>query len=78
MKPLHYDLVLPCFLLCDDQVESRTTPFQERGDDEDISIIEIKQIIPEETLSCDKQVHDQMQHNSKVKATNEDCIISLH
>ena len=23
-------------------------------------------------------MHDQMQHNSKVKATNEDCIISLH
>ena len=42
------------------------------------SIIEITQIIPEETLSCDKQVHDQMQHNSKVKATNENCIISLH
>ena len=78
MKPLHYDLVLPCFLLCDDQVESRTTPFQERGDDEDISVIETRPIIPGQTPSCDKQVHDQMQHNSKVKATNEDCIISLH
>lgn len=31
MKPLHYDLVLPCFLLFYDQVESRTTPFQESG-----------------------------------------------
>ena len=41
-------------------------------------IIETTQIIPEQTLSCGKQVHDQMQHNSKVKATNEDCIISLH
>ena len=39
MKPLHYDLALLCFLLCDDQVESRMTPFQERGDDEDISVI---------------------------------------
>ena len=39
MIPLHYALVLPCFLLCYGQVESRMTPFQERGDDEDISVI---------------------------------------
>ena len=78
MKPLHYDLVLPCFLLCYDQVESRTTPFQERGDDEDILVIETRPIIPGQTPSCDKQINDHMQHDSKVKATNEDCIISLH
>ena len=78
MKPLHYDLVLSCFLLCNDQVESRTTPFQERGDDEGISVIERTPIIPGQTPSCYKQIHDQIQRNSKVKATNEDCIIPLH
>ena len=78
IKSLHCFLVLAYFLLCDDQVETRMTPFQERGDDEEISIIVTTPIIPGQSLSCDKQIDDQMQHDSKVKATNEDCIISLH
>ena len=71
LKPLHCDLVLPSFLLCYDQVESRTTTFQERGDDEDILVLVI-------TTCIHGQIQDQMQHTSKVKATNEDCIILSH
>ena len=75
---MRYDLVLPCLLLYDDQVESRTTPFQDRGVDEYILVIETTLTIPYQTPSSDKQIHEQTQHNSKVKAINEDCTIPFH
>ena len=62
----------------DKEIPSRTTSIQERGDDEDISVFKTIPIISGQIARCEKQVDDQMQHNSKVKATNEDCIISSH
>ena len=78
MKPLHYDLVLPSFHLCANQLESRTTLHQGREDDEDIPTINTILTIDGQDTSCDKQIHEQMQHNSKVKATIEDFTFRLH
>ena len=66
VKPLHYDLLLPYFLLCDNQLESRTTPFQERGDDEVILTMDTTPSIDRQIASGDKQMHDHMHHNFKV------------
>ena len=39
IKSLHCFFVLAYFILCDDQLESRTTRFQEREDDEDMKTV---------------------------------------
>ena len=46
--------------------------------DEDITIVDTTPSISTQIARCDKQIHDEMQHNSKVKATIEDSTFILH
>ena len=78
MKPLHYDFVLPSFLLCANQLESRTTPFQERVDDVVMPAVDTIPSIDGKIASGDIQMHEHIQQNSKVKATIEDFTFCLH
>jgi hypothetical protein len=66
-------LVLPYFLLCDDQLDSRTNPFQEGEDDEDIPAIDTTPTTNGPiTRSRAKLIHDQVNANLSLSHNFDD------